>query len=279
MQAFEAARGAGDGANGDANGGSGIQRTSDVAQAIGEAILQHDPVDRKRLARELASHKLLHLAQILDPDLKAAKSTPQVYRGSFGLPILTSADAKKLPGVNLGNWADPRVDLARQSPQHPSSVSTGPAGSGFRLSRSQLRLVASIIEREATNERLEAGVLAGRRDPRGRTISGYGRVPGGLQAKCNHATHVCAFNPDCTPNPRAAGFNRATNNWDFFASNGAAGRHDDDGLPYSHLSSGGRCVWVCGCVSVFECVGGCGFVCTRVCACYVHTYTNTHTQV
>ena len=51
MQAFEAARGAGDGANGDANGGSGIQRTSDVAQAIGEAILQHDPVDRKRLAR------------------------------------------------------------------------------------------------------------------------------------------------------------------------------------------------------------------------------------
>jgi hypothetical protein len=26
----------------------------------------------------------------------------------------------------------------------------------------------------------------------------YGRVPGGLQAKCNKATHVCAFNPDCT---------------------------------------------------------------------------------
>jgi hypothetical protein len=39
MQAFEAARGAGGGANGDANGGRGIQsqRTSDVAQAIGEA--------------------------------------------------------------------------------------------------------------------------------------------------------------------------------------------------------------------------------------------------
>jgi hypothetical protein len=31
-----------------------------------------------RLARELASHKLLHLAQILDPDLEAAKGTPQV---------------------------------------------------------------------------------------------------------------------------------------------------------------------------------------------------------
>ena len=227
MKAYEA-KNAGGGGGGGANGGGGDSRRSsaDVAQAIGEAILQHDPKDRTRLARELETHKLLDLALTLDPDFAAAKGTAaaSVPRGSFGLPVLTSADTHKLPGVNLGAWSDPRVDLARQygarSRQQQASATTDPA---FRLSRSQLRLVASILDREV--------------DPDATTVSGYARAPGGSGCP---ATHVCAFNADCTPNPRAAGFNRASNSWDYHATYGASGRHDAAGVPDSRLRSGGQ---------------------------------------
>jgi hypothetical protein len=43
---------------------------------------------------------------------KAARSThrQRVRRDQFGVPVITQQEQARLPGVNVAQWADPRVE-------------------------------------------------------------------------------------------------------------------------------------------------------------------------
>ena len=189
-------------------GGGGARRSeAEIAQAIGAAVIQHDPADRAKLAQALAAHKHTRLAGMLGVSRSQSEST---VRSAFGLPVVTDADKEKLPGVNEDSWSDPRVNMARTygAPLATEASSRVRQGDAWKLSNQQLRMVVAAIDRAAANERLEAGVIAGRQ----------GKQPGYElgDPSCKHS-HVCACNADGTPNPHAQGFTRATNNWNFFA--------------------------------------------------------------
>ena len=77
---------------------------AELERAIGEAVLGHSS----------AKSATADLAKLLQPhqQAKAARSAygQRVKRDQFGVPVITKQDQAKLPGVNVAQWADPRVE-------------------------------------------------------------------------------------------------------------------------------------------------------------------------
>ena len=124
-----------------------LRSEADIDQAIGEAVLKDDPTDRARLAHELEQHKHLNLARQLGALHTSGDRARSVQRSAFGLPVLTKDDAKKLPGVNVGQWSDSRVTLARQYGAGQEEQAETLEHKKWKLSNSQLRMVVGILDR------------------------------------------------------------------------------------------------------------------------------------
>jgi len=137
---------------------------AELERAIGEAVLGHSSM----------SGATAKLAKLLEPKhaSRAARSTygQRVKRNAFGMPVITSADKARLPGVNVAEWADPRVE----------------------------REVASSVWRKAhpMNSMEGGSQLASFAVP----------PPAAAPAECP----ICAFNSDCSINLKAKGFHRAS---------------------------------------------------------------------
>ena len=135
-----------------------------LERAIGEAVLGHSSMQG-------ATAKLAKLLEPKSPS-KAVRSSygQRVKRNAFGMPVITSADQAKLPGVNVAEWADPRVER---------------------------EVASSVWRREHPMNSMEGGSqLASFAVP----------PPAAAPADCP----ICAFNSDCSINLKARGFHRAS---------------------------------------------------------------------
>jgi hypothetical protein len=102
------------------------------------------------LGHSSASRATANLAKLLEP--KGARSAftagQRVHRDMFGMPMITSQDQAKLPGVNVAEWADPRVEHEVASSvwqrTHPlNSVEGGSQLASFAV----LDLLAILVQR------------------------------------------------------------------------------------------------------------------------------------
>jgi len=137
---------------------------AELERAIGEAVLGHSSM----------SGATAKLAKLLEPKhaSNAARSTygQRVKRNAFGMPVITSEDKARLPGVNVADWADPRVE----------------------------REVASSVWRKAHPMNSMEG---------GSQLASFAVPP---PAAAPAACPICAFNSDCSINLKAKGFHRAS---------------------------------------------------------------------
>ena len=137
---------------------------AELERAIGEAVLGHSS----------AKSATADLAKLLQPhqQAKAARSAygQRVKRDQFGVPVITKQDQAKLPGVNVAQWADPRVE----------------------------REVASSVWRKAHPLNAVEG---------GSQLASFAVPP---PAAAPSDCPLCAFNPDCSINLKARGFHRAS---------------------------------------------------------------------
>jgi len=140
-----------------------------LERAIGEAVLGHSSM----------KSATANLAKLLEPKTnKAARASfgQRVRRNVFGVPVNTGNEQAKLPGVNVAQWVDPRVE----------------------------REVASSVWRQA--HPLDAQGALNSVEGRSQLASFAVPAPAAAPADCP----LCAFNTDCSINLMARGFHRAS---------------------------------------------------------------------